>query len=323
MRAHHAELAPTWALEGVRLTPQGLAWSEGAAEEGAGLSVAAFLRIFRAVLALHQAGNWLLGDALALADRRWGNRCTGSKYEEAAQRTGLSLTTLRGIVCTCRAYPLEWRHGGLSFSHHREAMMGSASPEQREQWLLLAEQEGMSCAAFRRFVRAEASRESRTQREAEEPEEAPQGAPGLYELSRFVVWASRHRVASLSLEMRRELWKRLEPVARYREELRRSLRQEGGGRGRKGTTGGGSKGGAHEEQHLSLPRRGGGCKLGSAVRVRAAAVGGDPDRGKSGHHKAARPVKAGDARLEGRVDGKCHRKQTALSPPGGEVRVKR
>ncbi len=34
-------------------------------------------------------------------------------------------------------------------------------------------------------------------------------------------------------------------------------------------------------------------------------------RGKSGHPKAARLAKAGDARLQRRVDGKCHRKYTA------------
>lgn len=43
-----------------------------------------------------------------------------------------------------------------------------------------------------------------------------------------------------------------------------------------------------------------------------------PGRGKSGHHKAARPVKAGDARVQGRADGKCHRKQTAFPPSGEE-----
>ncbi len=45
-------------------------------------------------------------------------------------------------------------------------------------------------------------------------------------------------------------------------------------------------------------------------------------RGKSGHLKAARPVKAGDARLQGRVDGKCHRKDTAHGNMGkGEMVV--
>ncbi len=44
-------------------------------------------------------------------------------------------------------------------------------------------------------------------------------------------------------------------------------------------------------------------------------------RGKSGHLKAARPVKAGDARLQGRVDGKCHRKQTARGNTGKGEKV--
>ena len=246
----------TAGVEGVRFTARGLE------VYGEGLSAAAFLQVFAAVMAMNQAVNWLLGDVLVLAERRWGNQSTGSKYEEASRATGLSLTTLRGIVCTCRAYPLELRHEKLSFSHHREAMAGSPEPEQREAWLVVAEREGMSCAAFRRYLRAEAgaallSEEERWCRGREGAGASasellfsmPQGGtsvplpPGTFELSRFALWAERHRAESLPLPLRRELLQRLEPLARYREKLLQSIGEEEArgeearGRGRKSAGG--------------------------------------------------------------------------------------
>ena len=42
-------------------------------------------------------------------------------------------------------------------------------------------------------------------------------------------------------------------------------------------------------------------------------------RGKSGHHKAARPLKGGAPRSQRRGDGQCHRKQTARKGKGEKV----
>ncbi len=57
-----------------------------------------------------------------------------------------------------------------------------------------------------------------------------------------------------------------------------------------------------------------------AVRVRVAAGGASRvSGGKSGHLKAVRLVKARDARLQGRADGKCHRKHTARKGKGEKV----
>lgn len=106
--------------------------------------------IFRSVLSLAKSANWLLGDALNIADRQWGNRFTGSKYEEAAAATGMSRGTIRNIVRTCTKFPVEKRHASLSFTHHQEIARTDADPDQREEVLQKAADEKLTCSALRK-----------------------------------------------------------------------------------------------------------------------------------------------------------------------------
>lgn len=109
--------------------------------------------IFRSVLKLAKSANWLLGDALNIAERQWGNKATGSKYEEAAAATGLSKGTIRNIALTCKHIPLERRHPELSFTHHVEACAHSTNPDEQDHVLATASEQGQSIKDMRKSVR--------------------------------------------------------------------------------------------------------------------------------------------------------------------------
>ena len=106
--------------------------------------------VFRTVLSINKSSCWLLGDILLLGDRRWGNQYTTGKYEEAMQATGLSRSTLRDIVLTCKKFPVDKRHAALSFTHHQEIARTDADPDQREEVLQKAAEDKLTCTALRK-----------------------------------------------------------------------------------------------------------------------------------------------------------------------------
>ncbi len=139
------------------ITPPGV---EGIVLSGSGLIVDGDIELtpqkynvlFSTVLSLNKSCNWLLGDTLLLADRTWGNQHTGSKYEEAAAATGLSLCTIRHIVSTCKAFPRELRHADLSFKHHSEAVRLQDNPDVQAEVLQKASNEKMSTKLLRKEI---------------------------------------------------------------------------------------------------------------------------------------------------------------------------
>ena len=135
-------------LAGITVTPLGLK-----VEEGATVTPEAFSELFAKVLGFSKAANWLLGDTLALADRTWGNRFSGSKYEEAAVALGVCVGTVKGIVRTCQRFPMEQRSAELSFTHHLEVCNTRLSEDEQEQAIKEAEEKNMSCSAFRKRLR--------------------------------------------------------------------------------------------------------------------------------------------------------------------------
>lgn len=109
--------------------------------------------LFRTVVSMSRCANWLLGDALNLADRQFGNQYTGSKYDEAAEATGLSRSTIRDIAQTCKAITIDRRHPDLSFTHHREAFAHSKNPDEQDHVLATASEQGQSVKDMRKSVR--------------------------------------------------------------------------------------------------------------------------------------------------------------------------
>lgn len=192
-------------------------------------------RLFALAMAMHRASNWVLGDTLLLCERTWGNQHIGSKYEEAAAATGMSKSTLMGIVATCRAFPQEKRHDGLTFTHHLEAAHTAGTTEQRDAALQKAEDEGMSCSALRKALRAEAAAamtkeevRAATGENDDRPfgmidlptkEEAAKALPIAYELSKAACWLDDHPAATLTEEHRAALVERLQPLLSYARDL--------------------------------------------------------------------------------------------------------
>lgn len=216
-------------IEGIILTPTGLAM------ERDNLTPGEYHSLFSMVLGMHRSCNWLLGDTLNLAERRWGNAATKSKYEEAAQATGLAIPTLMNIVMTCRAFPRERRNPELFFTHHLEAACAKLSAEKREEALTQAATKKQNCADFRRALRAEVQA-SQTEEERREktgenddkpfgvidlptPQEAEEALPIAYELSKAVCWLEENPVQSLSESHRAALVERLLPIVQYGHEL--------------------------------------------------------------------------------------------------------
>ena len=111
---------------------------------------------------------WCLGDWLV-----YGQAAYGSRYREAAERTGLGYQTLRNYAWVAGRFKLSRRRDTLSFGHHAEV---AALPEpEQDYWLRKAEEFGWSTTRLRREVRA-----SLAERRPEPlgPEPGPAHRPG-------------------------------------------------------------------------------------------------------------------------------------------------
>ncbi len=217
-------------IKGISMTGSGLV------VENEEISPNEFNTLFNHVLSLHKSSCWLLGDVLLLGDRRWGNRYTGSKYEEAMAATGLSATTLRQIVKTCHRFPLETRSPELSFSHHREIANTDADYEQRTAVLQQAAQAKMSCTALRKHLHKTRFSEPEDD-EVEEvtnpneparlldkenplsiinlPERSSPDAPPMWDALKFIDWTDKQDTEDYTREQCEQAIKLTEPILTY------------------------------------------------------------------------------------------------------------
>ncbi len=198
-------------VEGVELTALGL---KAPAETE--LSPEQFNTLFCAATTLSRASNWILGDTLDLAERTWGNRATGSKYEEASRQTGMAVSTIRQIVCVCHNIPLEQRRHDLSFTHHLEACFKTDSVAEREAALDRASNEKTSVKNFRTELRKQRAEKLESSGEAapvrdfvdelcsEEAQEAVK-FPFSYELLKFDYWLQSQNLWKLDDDVRRRI----------------------------------------------------------------------------------------------------------------------
>ena len=202
-------------IDGVRFTRLGLS-----IESGYKPDEAAFKAIYLKVIPLIRASNWLLGDALVLGDRTWGNGYVESKYAEACEMTGLSSSTLRHIKKTCELFPFEARHPDLSFAHHTEVAFDTSTPEDRSTLLQMASDNKLSSKAMRAAVQ-KYKQDKQTLSEQIEAcpnndrpfglldlptqEEAKNALPIGFELKRVIYWLEQNRFESLCAEHKEEL----------------------------------------------------------------------------------------------------------------------
>lgn len=190
--------------------------------------------VFRTVLSINKSSCWLLGDILLLGDRCWGNRYTESKYDEAMAATGLSRSTLRGIVTTCRKFPVDKRHAGLSFTHHQEIARTDASPVQRDEVLQQAANDKLSCSALRkqlkqtRFVEDEEPEGNSRPPQGEEPdrlglldlpERVAPDAPPMWDAMKFKQWVNKQDPEEYSAEQCAQAIKLTEDIADFYQQV--------------------------------------------------------------------------------------------------------
>lgn len=121
----------------VRVTPTGLAMAVAR-----DLSIGEWSEIGRHLGVAANSASWLVGDWMALGERTYG-----STYSEGQAITGLASGTLANLASVCRAVESSRRRENLSFGHH--ATVAGLAPWAQDQWLTLAEREGLSVMALR------------------------------------------------------------------------------------------------------------------------------------------------------------------------------
>ncbi len=212
-------------VPGVTLTPLGIVASRN------DLSAEEYNKLLNTALVISRASNWIIGDTLNLAERLWGNKATGSKYEEAAAFTGLSVATLKQVALTCRFIPYERRHADLSFTHHVEARSYSSNPDEQDSVLAQASEQKQTVKEMRRTMRTSQAADSAAKPElsagAENddrpfglidlPERAKPGAPPLWDALKFGDWVKKQDPEEYDREQCEQALELAAPIAEYYE----------------------------------------------------------------------------------------------------------
>lgn len=133
-------------IPGVRVTRIGLEIDENLTPE-------VVATVFACIEHITGCSNWLWGDALAFAGRQWGNQFVDSKYQHAAESTGLAIPTLRTARYTAERIPMPRRRRELTFTHHAEIAYGFDDPAVQDEWLDRAINEKWSAIQLRKAIR--------------------------------------------------------------------------------------------------------------------------------------------------------------------------
>lgn len=140
---------------------------------------------------LARASAWWVGDLINQGEALWGE-----KYAQAVDLTGLSPDTLQNYSYVSRKIPFSSRRPDLSFGHHEA--VAKFLPQEQEQWLDRAADEGLSRSQLREAIREDA---------AEEPRDRPQLVDAAKAVSAQAVKRGSHYSVPL------------EPMARLRAAL--------------------------------------------------------------------------------------------------------
>ena len=142
--ADPAELQTTRRLqlvEGIYLTRQG-----AIIDPEADITIDNYLEAVSRCQQLSNATLWTLGDLLIYGEEQpWGEM-----YSQALDLTGKSIHTLHAAARVSRSYPMEDRLEGVSWSHHREALV--LPTEERRAALENAVTSGVSAMSLRELL---------------------------------------------------------------------------------------------------------------------------------------------------------------------------
>ena len=232
-------------VEGIALSGNGLI-----VDENIELTPEKYNALFSTVLSLSKSCNWLLGDTLLLADRKWGNQYTAGKYEEAAAATGLSIGAIRNIVSTCKAFPREMRHENLSFTHHQEVARLKDNPDAQHEMLQQASDERVSVKSLRKEITkrqhiqatmAPAETDGTTAANTETadvepkkrdamrfdllglPERVSPDAPPMWDILKFHQWLKKTDAYEFDREKCEQALEMLEPILNFHADVKARL----------------------------------------------------------------------------------------------------
>lgn len=133
-------------IPGVRATRIGLEINENLTQEAANT-------VFACLEHITGCSNWLWGDALAFAGRKWGNQYVASQYVRASEATGLAPQTLKIACYTAERIEMKRRRRELNFTHHAEVAWNYTDPQEQDRWLDRAVSEDWSAIQLRRSIR--------------------------------------------------------------------------------------------------------------------------------------------------------------------------
>jgi len=100
----------------------------------------------RGLQLVDRALRWVVGDWLCYGEARWGDM-----YAQAIEATGLATQSLLNCKWVAQRVPASRRREELPWSHHAE--VASLEPEEQEDWLSAAQEEGWTRAELRQAIK--------------------------------------------------------------------------------------------------------------------------------------------------------------------------
>ena len=193
-------------IPGVRATRIGLEIDESLTPEAAST-------VFACLEHITGCSNWLWGDALAFAQRQWGNQYVSSKYKAASEATALAIPTLKLAKFTAERIPMARRRRELTFTHHAEIAHAFPDEAEQDRWLDRAIAEEMTAIALRKAIRVS------KQEIFEEPNKEAGKYKPVEALMTLVDWFRKQDPAQWPDEQR-EAWRDdLEPIVEFFHQL--------------------------------------------------------------------------------------------------------
>lgn len=193
-------------IPGVKATRLGLLIDENLTPEAAST-------VFACLEHITGCSNWLWGDALAFAQRQWGNQYVASKYKAASEATALAIPTLKLAKFTAERIPMHRRRRELTFTHHTEIAQAFGKESEQDRWLDRAVAENMTAVQLRKSIRLS------KQEIFEEPNEDAGKYKPVEALMTLVDWL-RKQDPSQWPDEQREAWRNdLQPVIDFHGRL--------------------------------------------------------------------------------------------------------
>ena len=137
-------------------------------------------------------------------------------------------------MLTCKKFPVEQRHPGLSFTHHLEVASTDADPNQRVEVLQQAAKDKLTCTALRkqlkqtRFVEEEEPVDKFSPPQGTEPdrlglldlpERVAPDAPPMWDAMKFTQWVNKQEPEEYTAEQCAQAIKLTEDIADFHQQV--------------------------------------------------------------------------------------------------------